>query len=54
MSIEVIYDEAHDCYLLPIPDDLLDELGWELGDVLSWCFTDKQNFLRKIKLQDDE
>ena len=45
---EVIYDETHDEYLLPLPDKLLKDLGWEVGDTLSWCVKNNTIHLRKF------
>jgi bifunctional DNA-binding transcriptional regulator/antitoxin component of YhaV-PrlF toxin-antitoxin module len=33
--LEVQEDENGDCYIL-LPDDVIEELGWEEGDVLNW------------------
>ena len=39
-STEVQYDSENDDYFLTIPDELLDELQWEEGDVLEWEYHD--------------
>lgn len=33
--------------ILPFPDDMLDELGWQEGDTLEWLEEDNQFVLRK-------
>jgi len=33
--------------ILPFPDDMLDELGWQEGDTLEWLEEDCQIVLRK-------
>lgn len=32
----VQYDEATDEYIIPLPQDMCDELGWKTDDVLKW------------------
>ena len=39
-STEVQYDSENNDYFLTIPDELLDELQWEEGDVLEWEYHD--------------
>ena len=39
-STEVQYDAETDDYFITIPDELLDELQWEEGDVLEWEYHD--------------
>ena len=39
-STEVQYDSEADDYFITIPDELLDELQWEEGDVLEWEYHD--------------
>lgn len=45
----LVYDKIHDCYVLPLPDTLLQELGWELGDTLVWCIENDLICLRKYE-----
>jgi len=47
-TVEVIYDQEHDCYLLPLPEELLTELGWTVGDTLVWSFNEEYVSLRKM------
>lgn len=35
-TVQVIYDQEQDEYILPIPDDMWKKLGWELGDTIVW------------------
>lgn len=46
---EIIYDEIHDSYVLPLPDTLLKKLGWEIGDTLVWCIEKDLICLRNYK-----
>ena len=39
-STEIQYDSENDDYFLTIPDELLDELQWEEGDILEWEYHD--------------
>jgi hypothetical protein len=51
---EVLFDEEHDCFLLPLNDELLSELGWEVGDTLIWCIEGEDVCLRKYEEPKDE
>lgn len=33
--LEVQEDESGDCYIV-LPDEVVDDLGWQDGDVLDW------------------
>lgn len=46
MITQVKYDKEHDCYLLELPDELMYELKWEIGDTLIWCLKDGEVYLR--------
>lgn len=35
-TVTVEYDPITDDYVLPFPDEMLNELGWEIGDTLHW------------------
>jgi len=37
---QIEYDDLSDEYILPIPEELLDSLGWVEGDTLKWEYTD--------------
>ena len=39
-STEIQYDSENDDYFLTIPDELLDELQWEEGDIVEWEYHD--------------
>ena len=43
----VEYDESSDDLFLPIPDEILDSLGWDIGDVLQWEYNDDSILLKK-------
>lgn len=38
-TMQVEYTEDGDALLI-IPDDVLDELGWDVGDTLTWTLND--------------
>ena len=44
---EVQYDAATDELFLPIPDEILDSLGWSMGDELQWEYNDDSILLKK-------
>jgi hypothetical protein len=45
---EIEYDDLSGEYILPIPDELLDSMGWVEGDSLKWQFEDEDTLtLRK-------
>ncbi len=48
----VTLDEDGDELMLPIPDDIMDELGWGDDDLLEWIVEDDHIVLRKV--EDDE
>jgi len=35
-TTHVQYDEVSDDYFIPLPEDLLELLNWEIGDNLEW------------------
>tara|TARA_S200002703_G_scaffold40971_2_gene35664 strand:- start:15377 stop:15565 length:189 start_codon:yes stop_codon:yes gene_type:complete len=40
--------------ILPIPDDVCDELGWEVDDILEYSIESDQSFiLRKVNNETD-
>ena len=45
----VEYDEETDELMLPIPDEILDSLGWDIGDVLQWEYNDDSIVLKKVE-----
>jgi hypothetical protein len=47
LMTEVQYDESSDELFLPIPDEILDSLGWDIGDVLQWEYNDDSILLKR-------
>jgi bifunctional DNA-binding transcriptional regulator/antitoxin component of YhaV-PrlF toxin-antitoxin module len=45
----VTLDEDGDELMLPIPDVIMDELGWGDGDLLEWIVEGDQIVLRKVE-----
>ena len=35
-TVSVIYDEETDDYIVPLGNDVCDELGWQVGDTIKW------------------
>jgi len=35
-TVRVEYNEATDEYILPLGNDVCDELGWQVGDSVKW------------------
>jgi len=35
-TVKVIYDKKKDEYILPFPEGMIKEMGWEIGDNLKW------------------
>ena len=35
-TVNVIYDEETDDYVLPLGNDVCDEVGWQVGDTIKW------------------
>ena len=46
MTIITVEQEGDDL-VLPIPDDILEELGWEEGEELEWEIADNSIILKK-------
>lgn len=44
---EIQYIEETDELFLPIPDEILDSLGWSMGDELQWEYNDDSILLKK-------
>lgn len=40
MLTQIKYDEIHDEYYLVLPDQMMEKLGWEIGDTLVWTIHD--------------
>jgi bifunctional DNA-binding transcriptional regulator/antitoxin component of YhaV-PrlF toxin-antitoxin module len=45
------YDDLNDEYILPIPEELLDNLGWVEGDILKFEYTEEETII--IKKEND-
>lgn len=45
--LEVQEDEHGDCFV-SLPDELIDELGWQVGDELEYTMEDESIILRKV------
>ena len=46
--------ENPDGLIMPIPDDLFEQLGWKIGDELDWQITEYNNIvIRKVLSFDD-
>jgi hypothetical protein len=39
--------------LMPIPEELFNELGWEEDDLLEWIVEDDQIVLRKVEEEEE-
>jgi len=35
-TVGVIYDEETDDYIVPLGNDVCDEMGWQVGDTIKW------------------
>ena len=46
----VIVEQDGDDLILPLPAELLDELGWHTGDTLEWTEQDKGSWSLRKKL----
>jgi hypothetical protein len=47
----VTLEEENDDLMMPIPEDLLDYLGWEDGDLLEWMVED--DYIKLVKVEED-
>lgn len=45
--LDVQEDEHGDCFIT-LPDELLDELGWQVDDVLEYTMENESVILRKV------
>jgi bifunctional DNA-binding transcriptional regulator/antitoxin component of YhaV-PrlF toxin-antitoxin module len=50
-SYTVTLDEDGDDLLLPIPEDIMTNLGWNDGDVLEWIV--ENDYVKLVKVNDD-
>jgi hypothetical protein len=51
-SIVTLDEDENGDLMLPIPNDIMDDLGWDDGDLLEWIVEDDHIVLRKV--EDDE
>ena len=49
----VILDEDGEDLILPVPDEVLDSLGWLDGDMLEWDVNEDDNTIIIRKVTDD-
>ena len=35
-TVSVIYDDKTDDYIVPLGNDVCDEVGWQVGDTIKW------------------
>jgi hypothetical protein len=49
INYTVSLEEEGDDIMMPIPEDLLDYLGWEDGDLLEWILEDDHIKLVKVE-----
>ena len=47
----VTVDQDGDELILPLPEDMLAEVGWKTGDVLQWVKRDDESWMLKKKEQ---
>jgi len=47
MLTHIEYDKDNDEYNLILPDELLQELGWNVGDTLIWTIENGEVYLDK-------
>jgi len=48
-SIVTLDEDENGDLMLPIPDVIMDELGWDDGDLLEWIVEGDQIVLRKVE-----
>jgi len=47
----VTLEEENDELMMPIPDELLLQLGWDEGDLLEWIIED--DYIKLVKVEED-
>jgi hypothetical protein len=47
----VTLEEENDDLLLPIPEEMMVQLGWEDGDLLEWIIED--DYIKLVKVEED-
>jgi len=54
-QVQVDYDSEYQEYVLPLPDGMLEELGWEIGDELLWIDNKDGTFsIKKVDIDQEE
>ena len=51
ISYTVSVDEDNDDLLLPIPEEMMVQLGWDEGDLLEWILED--DYIKLVKVEED-
>jgi len=52
MTRTITVEEDGDDIILPIPDDILLELGWNEGDILEWTLENGAAVLRRVEINE--
>ena len=52
MTRTITVEEDGDDIILPIPDDILLELGWNEGDILEWTLENDAAVLRRVEINE--
>jgi hypothetical protein len=47
----VTLEEENDDLLLPIPEEMMVQLGWDEGDLLEWILED--DYIKLVKVEED-
>ena len=47
-TYDVTLEEDGGDLILPVPEDLMDELGWQENDLLEWTIEDDHIVLRRV------
>ena len=47
----VTLEEENDDLLLPIPEEMMVQLGWEDGDLLEWIIED--DYIKLVKVEEE-
>jgi len=50
-SYTVTLEEENDDLMLPIPDEIMNQLGWDDGDLLEWIIED--DYIKLIRVTED-
>jgi len=48
----ITVEEDGDDVILPIPEDILLELGWDDGDILEWTLENDAAVLRRVEINE--